>query len=107
MVTVTDMFGVTNEELETIQNEANRIASLGYNVPNIIVKFLPHAQGMAGLDNIYIHPNGDLAQLRFTVAHEIGHHNESVEVDIWAEPKSYEQKVQESEDFANWFAANV
>lgn len=107
-MTVTDEYGATKEELEVIRNEADRLSALGYKVPNIRVKFIPHAQGFAGLSSIHIHPNSNLAQLRFTVAHEIGHHNEPEPeaLDIW-NYKSYEKENQESEDFANWFAANI
>lgn len=106
-MTVTDKYGVSKEELEVIQNEANRLSGLGYEVPNIIVKFIPHAQGFAGL-SIHIHPNSNLEQLRFTVAHEIGHHNEpeAEALDIW-NYKFYEEENQASEDFANWFAASI
>lgn len=108
MAKVTDKFGITKEELETIQSEARRLAAKGFKVPNIIVKYLPNGNGLAGKDNIYIHPPRDLDLLKFVVAHEIGHHNEpDVDFDIWADLKTREQEEQESEDFANWFAENM
>jgi Zn-dependent peptidase ImmA (M78 family) len=110
---VIDSFGVTKEELETVKNEAARIAALGYKVPNIEIKFIGHAQGVAGNGTIYIHPNTDLEALRFCVAHEIGHHNDpsiNEPLNIWDDAEVYnfgKTSVQKMEDYANWFAANV
>lgn len=109
MFKIVDTFGVTKEELETIQTEASRIAALGYKVPNIEIKFIHNAQGMAGKGTIYIHPNTDLEALRFCVAHEIGHHNEpETEINLWDEETwDFAELEKKSEDFANWFAVNI
>ena len=105
-MTVKDEFGITAEELTTITNEAARLASLGYTVPDITIKALSTVNGLAGGNTILIHPNQDLAELRFTVAHEVGHHNApKVELNIWDETTW--NTYQANEDFANWFAANV
>jgi len=104
---INDEFGVTPAELATIQDEANRLESLGYTVPDITVKFISApVNGLAGGNTIIIHPNQDLAELRFTVAHEVGHHNTpKVELNIWDETTW--DTYQANEDYANWFAANV
>ena len=103
---VNDEFGVTPDELAVIHNEAIRLESLGYTVPDITIKALSTVNGLAGGSTILIHPNQNLAELRFTVAHEIGHHNTpKVGLNIWDETTW--DTYQANEDYANWFAANV
>ena len=101
---------ISKAEYQVIKNEAERLKALGYKVPDIIVKFLPHAYGMAGLNEMYISTPSipDLELLRFTVAHEIGHHNEpEQEFDFWTDELDFGKERQASEDFANWFAVSV
>jgi len=102
---ITDKFGITKEEYEAVKSEAERLETMGYNVPNITIKHIAHANGVAGQDTIYLNPNTNLDELTFCLRHEIGHHNEpETEFDIWAEPKTWEQIRDESETFANDFA---
>lgn len=113
MAKITQEFKVTKEELETIQNEADRLEKLGYKVPQITIKMCHNCNGLNSGNNIYINPNYNLEELRFTVAHEIGHSNEpefNEEFDIWDErtiDEKFEELKQKREDFANWFAANI
>lgn len=101
---ITDTFGVTKAELEAIEVEVANLEAQGYTVPNIIVKFIHNANGLAGQNTIYIHPNTNLNELRFTVRHEVGHHYEPItSLNIW-EDYNAEADRQASEDFANDFA---
>lgn len=109
---VINTFGATEEEVKAVESEMNRLAAMGYKVPQEAeIKFIKYSDGLAGtMQRMYIHPNTDIEQLKFVVRHEIGHHNEpEVEFDIWSDksmggyltnPKVH----QASEDFANEFA---
>lgn len=113
MVTVINTFGASEEEVNAVKSEAERLQAMGYNVPaEVEIKFLTHAYGIAGtMNRMYVHPIMDIEYLKFVVRHEIGHHNEpEIEVNIWDDDfqggdyLSNDKIHQASEDFANNFA---
>lgn len=102
---VTDKFGVTKAEYEAVKNEAERLAAMGYKVPDITIAPMETRQGWSTYNHIVIHPHLDLEYLKFVVRHEIGHQNddETDGLDIWADNPIADLE-QRREDFANKFA---
>ena len=82
---ITDQFGISEKEYKTIESQLEALEAKGYKILPVVIKMLP-VQGMAGKSEILVSPNSNLEQLAWTVAHEIGHHNEPkdwVTFDIW------------------------
>lgn len=109
---ITDSYGLSDELLDTVSKEARRLADLGYNVPDIHIRWLPAPlMGLSGANEIMVHPAVDPETLRFAVAHEIGHHNEpQAEFNLWDDAQISEtvaERRQRAEDWADWFASHV
>jgi len=102
----------TDSDLQAMKSiaetESARLVAAGHIVPDIDICWinLP-VRGLAGYNKILVHPDTNMADFRFAVMHEIGHHNEPIRpFNLWDDEPDFEAKVQRSEDFANWFAVN-
>ena len=104
---ITDKYGITQDEMNALVSEVARLESMGYSVPNVIVKHIPHANGIAGLDTIYLNPNTNLDELKYCLRHEVGHHYQPITgIDIWGdlEAQMGDKAIHDAEDYANEWA---